>query len=122
VAREADGSVKFGQGEGSAYLFDPDIYTDGRISVQGIDAVLLPPDDTKTAPAAAPERKPPAVTSTKKSKLRRGQHLQIWTWSFRFRPYHAIIVIGCSKLTHHIALARYLALKFTAHCLDGKGY
>ncbi|KAL6636789.1 hypothetical protein ACP70R_024361 [Stipagrostis hirtigluma subsp. patula] len=73
TAREADGSVKFGQGEGSAYLFDPDIYTDGRISVQGIDAVLLPPDDTKTAPAAAPERKPPAVTSHKKSKLRRGQ-------------------------------------------------
>ncbi|GJN23084.1 hypothetical protein PR202_gb10701 [Eleusine coracana subsp. coracana] len=74
TAREADGSVKFGQGEGSAYLFDPDIYTDGRISVQGIDAVLLPPDDTKTAPAAAPERKPPAVTSNKKSKLRRGQY------------------------------------------------
>ncbi|KAG0464857.1 hypothetical protein HPP92_019021 [Vanilla planifolia] len=42
VAREADGSVKFGQGEGSAYLFDPDIYTDGRISVQGIDTVLFP--------------------------------------------------------------------------------
>ncbi|THU74876.1 hypothetical protein C4D60_Mb04t38020 [Musa balbisiana] len=38
VAREADGSVKFGAGEGSAYLFDPDIYTDGRISVQGIDS------------------------------------------------------------------------------------
>lgn len=38
----ADGSVKFGQGEGSAYLLDPDIYTDGRISVQGIDGVLFP--------------------------------------------------------------------------------
>ncbi|KAL6893934.1 hypothetical protein ACP4OV_008032 [Aristida adscensionis] len=73
TAREADGSVKFGSGEGSAYLFDPDIYTDGRISVQGIDAVLLPPDDSKAAPAAAPDRKPPAVTSHKKSKLRRGQ-------------------------------------------------
>ncbi|KAK6126531.1 hypothetical protein DH2020_039721 [Rehmannia glutinosa] len=36
VAEEADGSVKFGHGEGSAYLFDPDIYTDGRISVQGL--------------------------------------------------------------------------------------
>ncbi|TVU44689.1 hypothetical protein EJB05_04138 [Eragrostis curvula] len=78
TAREADGSVKFGQGEGSAYLFDPDIYTDGRISVQGIDAVLLPPDDTKTAPTtAAPDRKPPAVTSTKKkNKLRRGKLLE----------------------------------------------
>ncbi|XP_023540938.1 fasciclin-like arabinogalactan protein 17 [Cucurbita pepo subsp. pepo] len=42
AAQEADGSVKFGQGEGSAYLFDPDIYTDGRISVQGIDGVLFP--------------------------------------------------------------------------------
>ncbi|XP_057803520.1 fasciclin-like arabinogalactan protein 15 [Salvia miltiorrhiza] len=42
VAEEADGSVKFGQGEGFAYLFDPDIYTDGRISVQGVDGVLFP--------------------------------------------------------------------------------
>ncbi|XP_058729664.1 fasciclin-like arabinogalactan protein 15 [Vicia villosa] len=41
-AQEADGSVKFGHGDGSAYLFDPDIYTDGRISVQGIDGVLFP--------------------------------------------------------------------------------
>lgn len=47
VAEEADGSVKFGQGEGSAYLFDPDIYTDGRISVQGIDGVLFPSEETK---------------------------------------------------------------------------
>lgn len=45
VAQEADGSVKFGHGEGSAYLFDPDIYTDGRISVQGIDGVLFPPNE-----------------------------------------------------------------------------
>ncbi|XP_042501863.1 fasciclin-like arabinogalactan protein 16 [Macadamia integrifolia] len=42
VAEEADGSMKFGQGDGSAYLFNPDIYTDGRISVQGIDGVLFP--------------------------------------------------------------------------------
>ena len=55
VAREADGSVKFGAGEGSAYLFDPDIYTDGRISVQGIDAVLFPPETVKSAsPRKAP--------------------------------------------------------------------
>ncbi|KAL2945540.1 Fasciclin-like arabinogalactan protein 15 [Bienertia sinuspersici] len=45
TAEEADGSVRFGQGEGSAYLFDPDIYTDGRISVQGIDGVLFPSDE-----------------------------------------------------------------------------
>ncbi|KAD7479759.1 hypothetical protein E3N88_02895 [Mikania micrantha] len=57
VAEEADGSVKFGQGEGSAYLFDPDIYTDGRISVQGIDGVLLPVETpaTKISPATAPK-------------------------------------------------------------------
>lgn len=42
MAQEADGSVKFGDGEETAYLFDPDIYTDGRISVQGIDGVLFP--------------------------------------------------------------------------------
>nr|XP_043631798.1 fasciclin-like arabinogalactan protein 16 [Erigeron canadensis] len=42
MAQEADGSVKFGNGEETAYLFDPDIYTDGRISVQGIDGVLFP--------------------------------------------------------------------------------
>lgn len=44
VAVEADGSVKFGSGggNGAAYLFDPDIYMDGRISVQGIDGVLFP--------------------------------------------------------------------------------
>lgn len=56
VAREADGSVKFGEGESSAYLFDPDIYTDGRISVQGIDSVLFPEEEevrvTELAPAA----------------------------------------------------------------------
>ncbi|XP_044460589.1 fasciclin-like arabinogalactan protein 17 [Mangifera indica] len=48
VAQEADGSVKFGQGDGSAYLFDPDIYTDGRISVQGVDGVLFPVEETTT--------------------------------------------------------------------------
>uniref|UniRef100_A0A0D3GMJ7 FAS1 domain-containing protein n=1 Tax=Oryza barthii TaxID=65489 RepID=A0A0D3GMJ7_9ORYZ len=84
TAREADGSVKFGHGEGSAYLFDPDIYTDGRISVQGIDAVLFPPKDTATggegsgsgSSGAAPARKAPAVTAHSKSKLRRGKLLE----------------------------------------------
>ncbi|KAL2526071.1 Fasciclin-like arabinogalactan protein 17 [Abeliophyllum distichum] len=47
LAKEADGSVKFGDGEAAAYLFDPDIYTDGRISVQGIDGVLFPPEEKK---------------------------------------------------------------------------
>ncbi|KAI3677053.1 hypothetical protein L1987_86671 [Smallanthus sonchifolius] len=69
VAEEADGSVKFGQGEESAYLFDPDIYTDGRISVQGIDGVLFPvATETKVAPATAPK-----VVS----KLRRGKLMEM---------------------------------------------
>ncbi|KAG5239484.1 fasciclin arabinogalactan protein [Salix suchowensis] len=66
LAQEADGSVKFGHAENSAYLFDPDIYTDGRISVQGIDGVLFPLEeeklDTKTEiksvkVAAKPQRR-----------------------------------------------------------------
>jgi hypothetical protein len=31
----------------AAYLFDPDIFADGRFSVRGIDAVLFPPVETK---------------------------------------------------------------------------
>lgn len=64
VAQEADGSVKFGQGDVSAYLFDPDIYTDGRISVQGIDGVLFPFEEEevkaekKTAPVVKVAAKP----------------------------------------------------------------
>jgi hypothetical protein len=50
VAQEADGSVKFGDGDGSGYLFDPDIYTDGRISVQGIDGVLFPVKEKEVVP------------------------------------------------------------------------
>ncbi|XP_008798695.2 fasciclin-like arabinogalactan protein 17 [Phoenix dactylifera] len=73
VAREADGSVKFGQGQGSAYLFDPDIYTDGRISVQGIDAVLFPPEEETHAAVA-----PAAVRSNvKAAKPRRGKLLEL---------------------------------------------
>ncbi|XP_002964493.2 fasciclin-like arabinogalactan protein 17 [Selaginella moellendorffii] len=53
VAREIDGTVEFGSGNDLAssnssrsstgLLMDPNIYTDGRISVQGINAVLIPP-------------------------------------------------------------------------------
>nr|GLL46066.1 fasciclin-like arabinogalactan protein 15 [Ipomoea trifida] len=71
VAEEADGSVKFGHGEGSAYLFDPDIYTDGRISVQGIDGVLFPPEPTKPA---APKASPLAKVA---SKPRRGKLMEM---------------------------------------------
>lgn len=65
VAVEADGSVEFGSGggNGAAYLFDPDIYTDGRISVQGIDGVLFPvekgtKDSTETKAVAKVAAKP----------------------------------------------------------------
>ncbi|KAJ4758890.1 Fasciclin-like arabinogalactan protein 15 [Rhynchospora pubera] len=75
VAKEADGSVKFGSGEGSAYLFDPDIYTDGRISVQGIDAVLFPPEENVPAAEVMPADKKPS-TVTRHTKLRRGKLLE----------------------------------------------
>ena len=45
VAQEVDGFVKFGQGDRSAYLFNPNIYIDGQISMQGIDGVLFPPEE-----------------------------------------------------------------------------
>ncbi|KAI3683711.1 hypothetical protein L1987_84224 [Smallanthus sonchifolius] len=70
VAEEADGSVKFGQGEELAYLFDPDIYTDGRISVQGIDGVLFPVETTETPSSkVAPTPAPKAVSKQRKGKL-----------------------------------------------------
>ena len=69
VAQEADGSVKFGHGDGSAYLFDPDIYRDGRISVQGIDGVLFPEEETETV------KKPAAVKIA--TKPRRGKLLEV---------------------------------------------
>ncbi|XP_055818934.1 fasciclin-like arabinogalactan protein 17 [Solanum dulcamara] len=71
VAEEADGSVKFGFGEGSAYLIDPDIYTDGRISVQGIDGVLFPVEEIKVAPKSAP------VTAKVVAKPRRGKLMEV---------------------------------------------
>ncbi|XP_074572904.1 fasciclin-like arabinogalactan protein 15 [Curcuma longa] len=83
MAREADGSVKFGAGEGSAYLFDPDIYTDGRISVQGIDAVLFPPDEeAPPATSLSPSARKAEIAQVKsksklKAKLRRGKLLEV---------------------------------------------
>nr|XP_043632197.1 fasciclin-like arabinogalactan protein 15 [Erigeron canadensis] len=71
LAQEADGSVKFGSGDGSAYLFDPDIYTDGRISVQGIDGVLLPENEEKT------EKKDTATAVKVVAKQRRGKLLEV---------------------------------------------
>ncbi|KAG2669528.1 hypothetical protein I3760_14G038300 [Carya illinoinensis] len=71
VAQEADGSVKFGQDEGSAYLFDPDIYTDGRISVQGIDGVLFPAEEIKTEETKVLSRVKVAA------KPRRGKLLEV---------------------------------------------
>lgn len=43
VASESDGTVKFGDGEDAAHIFDHDIYVDGHISIQGISRVLAPP-------------------------------------------------------------------------------
>ncbi|KAM0993022.1 hypothetical protein TB2_008562 [Malus domestica] len=71
VAQEADGSVKFGQGDVSAYLFDPDIYTDGRISVQGIDGVLYPTEEE----AKAEKKSAPVVKVA--AKPRRGKLMEV---------------------------------------------
>ncbi|XP_054814466.1 fasciclin-like arabinogalactan protein 15 [Prosopis cineraria] len=68
VAQEADGSVKFGQGDGSAYLFDPDIYTDGRISVQGIDSVLFPLEE-ETKPINRTVQPAKVVVKHRRGKL-----------------------------------------------------
>ncbi|GAB2285629.1 Fasciclin-like arabinogalactan protein 17 [Dionaea muscipula] len=72
-AEEADGSVKFGQGDESGYLFDPDIYTDGRISVQGIDGVLFPLEVTNKNETAQPTARPAKLVS----KPRRGKLLEV---------------------------------------------
>lgn len=71
VAEEADGSVKFGSGDGSAYLFDPDIYTDGRISVQGIDGVLWPEESKEkdVGKGKAPVAAPKVVAKQRRGKL-----------------------------------------------------
>lgn len=68
LAQEADGSVKFGHGDGSAYLFDPDIYTDGRISVQGIDGVLFPPQEDEDKPVARTRTGQPAKVAVKQRR------------------------------------------------------
>ncbi|GFP94936.1 fasciclin-like arabinogalactan protein 17, partial [Phtheirospermum japonicum] len=63
----ADGSVRFGSAEdGYGYLIDADIYTDGRISVQGIDNVLFPAVETQKAQPKA------AAVAKIVSKPRRG--------------------------------------------------
>ncbi|KAE9451246.1 hypothetical protein C3L33_16852, partial [Rhododendron williamsianum] len=73
VATEADGSVKFGEGEASAYLFDPDIFTDGRISVQGIDGVLFPAEEAASPAVAEKKAEARSVTRAKlAAKPRRG--------------------------------------------------
>nr|UKD60031.1 fasciclin-like arabinogalactan protein 8 [Centaurium erythraea] len=69
VAEEADGSVKFGGGEEGAYLFDPDIYTDGRISVQGIDGVLFPPEKKKRRQIMAVNGNVAVMSKPRRGKL-----------------------------------------------------
>ncbi|CAN1306770.1 Fasciclin-like arabinogalactan protein 17 [Linum perenne] len=69
TAQEADGSVKFGAGDVSAYLFDPDIYTDGRISVQGIDGILFPETELTEEPLRKPAGPVKVVTKARRGKL-----------------------------------------------------
>ncbi|KAL2459630.1 Fasciclin [Forsythia ovata] len=49
VAEDANGSLKFKEGGCSFYLFDHDIYADGRIYVQWIDGVLFHVEENKVA-------------------------------------------------------------------------
>ncbi|KAI5412583.1 fasciclin-like arabinogalactan protein 15 [Lathyrus oleraceus] len=80
VAEEADGSVKFGHGGVAGYLFDPDIYTDGRISVQGIDGVLFPIEEKEEV---MEQVKPVSKTGQPDKVLvkhRRGKLLETACW------------------------------------------
>jgi hypothetical protein len=94
---------------------DPNIYTDGRIFVQGIDTVLFASDDAMATQTTDPNRKPPAiVTHKKKIKLRRGQYLP--TFRSGLAPLCPTRTItDCSKVSHHrIVLFSIIASKFTA--------
>lgn len=75
LAQEADGSVKFGNDEETAYLFDPDIYTDGRISVQGIDGVLFPASEKIGSKTTESTKSVDRVQTT--SESRRGKLLEV---------------------------------------------
>ncbi|XP_004487436.1 fasciclin-like arabinogalactan protein 15 [Cicer arietinum] len=77
LAEEADGSVKFGNGDVSGYLFDPDIYTDGRISVQGIDGVLFPMVEEEKVERDKPVSK---MGQPGKVQHRRGKLLETACW------------------------------------------
>lgn len=79
-AEEADGSVKFGHGDGSAYLFDPDIYTDGRISVQGIDGVLFPHEEKEEVVDKAVTQERKGKPAKVVAKQRRGKLLETACW------------------------------------------
>ncbi|KAJ7543113.1 hypothetical protein O6H91_09G025400 [Diphasiastrum complanatum] len=54
TAQESEGTVQFGEGENSALIYDQDIFTDGRISIQGINKVLKSPAALVDVPAPAP--------------------------------------------------------------------
>uniref|UniRef100_A0A0D6QXN4 FAS1 domain-containing protein n=1 Tax=Araucaria cunninghamii TaxID=56994 RepID=A0A0D6QXN4_ARACU len=69
-AQEADGTVSFGGGEHSAHLYDHDIYIDGRISVQGIDKVLFPPEEAKKTKGRKLEEEPEEVNEIKPTRGR----------------------------------------------------
>ncbi|CAJ2660269.1 unnamed protein product [Trifolium pratense] len=80
VAEEADGSVKFGNGDVSGYLFDPDIYTDGRISVQGIDGVLFPMEEKEEVVEQVKPVSKMGHTAKVVVKHRRGKLLETACW------------------------------------------
>jgi uncharacterized surface protein with fasciclin (FAS1) repeats len=46
TAHELDGLVVFEEGQKQAGVYDHDIFSNGRVSVQGVDEVLMPPKDS----------------------------------------------------------------------------
>ncbi|KAL2623502.1 hypothetical protein R1flu_003707 [Riccia fluitans] len=63
VAREVDGLVVFGEGEQAASVYDLNIFGDGRLSVLGIDKVLVP-SEKKTEDPEEHTESPPAPKKT----------------------------------------------------------
>ncbi|KAL3690670.1 hypothetical protein R1sor_004321 [Riccia sorocarpa] len=58
VAREVDGMVVFGEGHNGAGVYDPYIFGDDRLSVLGIDKVLVPSDEKTEDPEEQTESPP----------------------------------------------------------------
>ncbi|KAG6541289.1 hypothetical protein Mapa_017342 [Marchantia paleacea] len=75
-AHEVDGQVVFGEGDDAAGVFDHDIFADGRLSVQGIDRVMIPAEHKTSQPTETTES-PPAPKVVKKNARNLFEMLQL---------------------------------------------